>query len=351
MEQKPEIFISSDELQAPAIDHRVEQMRLAAQTELVRQVGAPTAQRSLAKNPILQGVGLGVVSGLIASIVVEIVGQPQSPSPWYGTNNYVSTIFIFGLFALLFTIPFTIRDGVEARSSERAFRDLGLGILIIAGPALFGALIAQYAYSHLMYLVRPDPYSYSYNHVALHFLRGFAWAIVSLAAGLGLGLTKKALRPVINGAVGGFVGGFVGGAVFDFLPSGTSARIVGLTIIGGLIGVSIGLVDQLTKQHWIEIVSGGMAGKQFILFLSRTTLGSSPGADITLIKDPLLAGEHAVLTTQGKNLVLASMSQQAPVQVNGVPISTHQLSDGDLVQLGATVLRYRTKSEEMPTWN
>ena len=207
------------------------------------------------------------------------------------------------------------------------------------------------AFSHLWHLIKPDPWSAYYNKTALHFVRGLSWAIVSLGAGLGLGLTKKAVRPSVNGAIGGFIGGFIGGSVFDFLPSGTVARFVGLTVIGGLIGVSIGLADQLTKQHWIEIVSGGMAGKQFILFLSQTTLGSSPNADITLIKDPTLDPEHVVLKSQGKQLTLNNLSQLRPAQVNGVTVSAQQLSDGDLIQLGATLLRYRSKSEEMPNWH
>ena len=140
--------------------------------------------------------------------------------------------------------------------------------------------------------------------------------------------------------------GSLGGFMFDFFTSGPAARAFGIMITGLAIGLGIALVERARRQHWLEIVSGGMAGKQFILYGDRTTIGTAPDNDVTLIKDPAIAPHHAVLNASSDSLELAAQSPAYPTLVNGAPVEKRTLVDGDVVQFGTTMLRYRNKSEQ-----
>jgi hypothetical protein len=188
----------------------------------------------------------------------------------------------------------------------------------------------------------------------LHLPRGVAWSLLGTAAGLGVGIASLKWQRMVNGAVGGLVGGFLGGFLFDYFTAlrlsdddtGLLARAIGLVLTGLLIGLGFGLVELARRQHWLEIVSGGMAGKQFILYSGKTTLGSGGSSDVTLIKDPGVLPQHAVLTQTGQVLTAQAAQPGAPVLVNGIAVVTQQLRDGDMLQVGSTVLRYRNRVEE-----
>jgi hypothetical protein len=146
----------------------------------------------------------------------------------------------------------------------------------------------------------------------------------------------------LAGAIGGFLGGFI----FDFLPGEFAAQLVGIVILGTLIGLSTGLVEQAAKSRWIEIVSGGLAGKQFILYKKQITLGSSPQADITIIKDPSIPDLAAVIESGGGQARIAATNQMIPVVVNGVAQVNCLITDGDIVTLGSSQLRFREKASD-----
>ena len=147
---------------------------------------------------------------------------------------------------------------------------------------------------------------------AMHLPRGVAWAVVGLVVGLAIGIGSRNKQKIINGALGGFAGGLIGGFMFDFFTSGPAARAFGIMITGLAIGLGIALVERARRQHRLEIVSGGMAGKQFILYSDRTTIGTAPDNDVTLIKDPAIAPYHAVLSASADSLELAAQSRPTP---------------------------------------
>jgi hypothetical protein len=62
-----------------------------------------------------------------------------------------------------------------------------------------------------------------------------------------------------------------------------------------------------------------------------------------------MAPEHLMLGTSGDGLAASPLTLNFPVLVNGVVISSHRLGDSDLIQIGSTILRYRSKDEAMPS--
>ena len=188
----------------------------------------------------------------------------------------------------------------------------------------------------------------SYLTISKHFGRSRQSAI-----GVGFRSVQKAINAVIGGAVGGFVGGGVFNIIYEATASGddtgTVSRLIGFAVVGALIGVGIGLADAVRKNLWLQIATGGMAGKQFIVYQQNAVLGSSPAADITLIKDPEIAGMHVRLNQRAGGTGFEVLPGASDVLLNGEQTRSGKLSDGALLQVGGTVLQFGEKNVEMPT--
>jgi hypothetical protein len=65
----------------------------------------------------------------------------------------------------------------------------------------------------------------------------------------------------------------------------------------------MGLVESAPKDRWLYVVAGPLAGKQFILYKSETSIGSRQESDIYLFKDPNILPRHAVISIGGEVLV------------------------------------------------
>jgi hypothetical protein len=363
------LVIKSEELHTSDVDRRVEEMRAATAPQTVRAVGeAPS--RSRTRSVALVMLLAGLVGGLLGWGAAELVSQQwrleesftlenlrdcraTTPEefedcvfkPWYGFGEVANAIAFLTPLAVVLGMLLVGWDGIQTRSGAKFWRTAGRALPILVGAGALGAWLSAEVFTSML----EDVTSID----DLHLPRGVAWAIAMCAVGFAVGAASRSAQRILNGAIGGAVGGFVGGFVFDYIRlSDTNAipnRVVGLVVTGGCVGLAIGLVEHARREHWLEIVSGGMAGKQFILYRDVTTIGSSPTCDITLIKDPGIGAQHATLQTGAGTAELRSFSPSLAIQVNGAPTTERRLSEGDLLQMGTTVLRYRSKAEATPT--
>jgi hypothetical protein len=213
--------------------------------------------------------------------------------------------------------------------------------------AMMGA-VGQWLYIELFDMTNSDGFDW---------VRGVAWVPQSLAIGVSIGVGFRSVQKGINAVIGGAVGGFVGGAVFNIIynatasgdDTGTLSRLIGFAVIGVLVGGGIGLADAVRKNLWLQIATGGMAGKQFIVYQQNAVLGSSSSADITLIKDPEIAGMHVRLNQKSGGTTFEVLDGASDVLLNGEAARSGKLSDGVLLQVGGTVLQFGEKNVEMPT--
>ena len=247
-------------------------------------------------------------------------------------------------------------EGVVSWVWEKAWRGGLLGLLIGGVGGGLGGLLGQVIYG---VMGGGDPRR---NVVLQIGIRAFAWAVVGLFVGLGQGVMMRASRKIVNGLIGGAIGGFVGGFLFDPLGrlaktiayiagitiGGEISRMVGMTVMGACAGIAIGLVEEIRKEAWLTIMAGPLKGKQFIIYRSPTIIGSSPKADISLIKDIAVAPQHASVEIEGNRYVLTDLAG-AGIVVNGHATSQQVLRDGDNIQMGATVLQYSTRAVQPPT--
>lgn len=76
------------------------------------------------------------------------------------------------------------------------------------------------------------------------------------------------------------------------------------------------------------------------LFKSISTVGSSPDADVSLSFDAAVTTLHAQVHKDGTRFAIMPSDRNADVQVNGKKVKRHVLTDGDVLKLGNTELRF-----------
>jgi pSer/pThr/pTyr-binding forkhead associated (FHA) protein len=90
----------------------------------------------------------------------------------------------------------------------------------------------------------------------------------------------------------------------------------------------------------LYVAAGPLAGKQFVLYKSLTTIGSSDACDLYLFKDPAVQPQHARLEWKGPRVFLHA---DGPVTLNGTPVSNTALRSGDYLQIGRYAFHYRDR--------
>lgn len=81
-------------------------------------------------------------------------------------------------------------------------------------------------------------------------------------------------------------------------------------------------------------------GQQVVLGEFIVTLGRLSECTISF-DDPNVSREHASIRPDGDGFVLTDNGSTNGTVVNGSPIVSHRLADGDRIELGATVLEFR----------
>src|SRR5712692_5516319 len=168
----------------------------------------------------------GLAGGAIGWIPVELASHghtiTESESSWTLVGGFVSMSILAGLIGgAILAIP------------ENYYSDLAFTAILSAGGWGVG-----------------QPGSMLY----LFLGRLVGWTLMGLMLGVGVGLASLSPKNIVKGAAGGWVGGFVGGISFDLVGSlsntGLLSRFLGLSLIGLMIGLFIGLVQELTKSAW-----------------------------------------------------------------------------------------------------
>ncbi len=184
----------------------------------------------------------------------------------------------------------------------------------------------------------------SFHNPAAWIARGIAWAVFGAAGGVVYGIVGQSMKKAKYGVIGGLVGAGIGGMIFDpisMAARGASlSRAVGFALVGLATGVAMGLVESALKDRWLYVTAGPLAGKQFILYKSLTTLGSEQQADIYLFKDANILPQHAAIAITGSRVQLKALGA---VYVGGGPVQTRVLQDGDLLQIGRYAFRYKER--------
>lgn len=345
MENKPAIKITLADTESAKVNQIVNQLEEAKNIPLVRAVGDENSSNRDGIKTIAILLGVGLVSGVLTWLIWKYLPESEDSFTSNMTASFTLTLCIASTLIL--------GDGALSRSAAKLGMSAAIAIPSAIVLALVLGLLANSVYTSMVESTINDLYSLGLSETEFyeqfnnrnHLNRGLAWSILGTAAGISIGVASKALRRILITGAGGLAGGFLGGFIFDFLPGEDGAQVVGLMITGGAIGLAVSLLEQVTKSSWIEIVRGGMAGKQFILYQNSISIGSSPSANITLIKDPAIAPIAATIKRVGSSVVIYAADRANPISVNGASGFEMKLSEGSQIVLGSTELRFREKAK------
>jgi hypothetical protein len=236
-------------------------------------------------------------------------------------------------------------DGIVGRVYQKALTSGGLGLAIGCVGGGMGGIVGQIIYSML---------GGGYGGLADVLARTIGWAAIGMFVGLGQGVAMRSKRKILQGLLGGLLGGAIGGLLFDVVSAivhaiygyggGPASRAIAITILGICAGAAIGMVEEIAKQAWLRITQGPMAGKEFIIYLANTSIGSSPKCDITIPKDTDILPQHCVIHATGRGYALSSVDPRAPAFVNGHAAPQVALRDGDTIRLGHSLLLYAERA-------
>jgi hypothetical protein len=184
----------------------------------------------------------------------------------------------------------------------------------------------------------------THHNPAVWIARGIGWAIFGAAGGTVYGIVGQSGKKAKYGIIGGLIGAGIGGMVFDpisiAMHGASLSRAIGFALFGAATGIAMGWVESALKDRWLYVTSGPLAGKQFILYKTLTTIGGEQKSDIYLFKDSNILPQHAVIAINGSRVQLKALGS---TYVTGSPVQTRLLQDGDLIQIGRYAFRYKER--------
>jgi len=255
------------------------------------------------------------------------------------SSAFFSAFIAVGLGALM-----GLGEGVYYGSKEKALKSMGIGAAIAVLLGFASGYIAQWLYTSML--------TDGSSAIAAAFFRGIGWAIMGAGVGLAVGLIKPEKKRILFCTLGGLGGGFMGGFLFNFIcqitltgqnDTGTFARAIAIVIMGLLIGLGIGLLEQLAKSAWLKVIRGEFEGKEYLVFGGKTSIGNTGKNTIVLFKDKLVGPNHCDIILEGNKFVLIDKGTPMGTVVNGQRIGRHILRKGDTIAIGNSVLVFSTK--------
>jgi len=320
------------------------------------------------KTVLMKGLLWGLIGGVIGWIVQEVFDlRSETVLEWmgYGSRDQlindatitltqyrdivkgatrISTAFFAAFIALGVGSLLGLGEGIYYGSKEKALKYLGIGAGISLVLGFISGYICQFIYSSLL--------TDTTSEFAAAFVRGIGWSIMGIGVGLAVGLIKPEKKRILFCSLGGLGGGFIGGFLFNYIfqfastgdnDTGTVPRAIGIIIMGALIGVGIGILEQFAKSAWLKVVRGEFEGKEYLVFSGITSIGNTGKNTIVLFKDRLVGPNHCDIVLEGHNYVLFDKGTPMGTIVNGQRISRHVLRKGDAISIGNSVLIFNTK--------
>jgi hypothetical protein len=291
----------------------------------------PAVQNLLGNGLAVLGLA-GLVGGMIGAVLSEVI-QGGGESRFFNDSLEMSTGVWFALALLGIGAAMSVSQGIAERNPEKSGQAALLAIPASLVGGFIAGVIAQSVYGPLSESGLPN-----------EIPRAVGWAIAGGLGGAAVGAGFRSFIRVRNCAIGGLAGGFVGGLAFntvgEIVGSGFSSRFVGITLIGALMGLAVGLIDKVTVTSFIEQVMREGAPIRFSLFDQSTILGCAGNVGITVKGDPNVSEHHLRLTKQGSSLGFQCVGNASPITVNGQQATSGMLNNGDVFIVGSTQLRY-----------
>ncbi len=283
---------------------------------------------------------LGAVGGLIGWAVLE-----PTPLTAHGERTlqqlYLEDAifgFIMGFFiGGMLSLGWAMWQGKSIRGFilwGASMGGLGGAMGLVVGERFFQALAPREGMSSLVL---------GFQQVVA---RAIGWALIGGIVGAVQGIPTRSGWRARNGFIGGLIGGFIGGLSFDFLAillfTDVISRLVALTVIGALVGMSTAFVEEVAKQAWLKVLVGRGEGRDYIIDKAEFSIGRDELCDLGLFGDRSILPRHAVIKRSDGVYTIQSLGGE--VMLNGQRIVSASLRHGDRLQIGKFTLVFETKA-------
>jgi pSer/pThr/pTyr-binding forkhead associated (FHA) protein len=306
---------------------------------------------------VLRGLVLGALGGVLGWLIVE-------PVPYLTTDNIQSVdwtaIAILGaIVGAGIGAALGVAEGIVAGTAPKFKRAVMMGALVGAAGGCLGLWIGQAFYGGILAMFRittqepRTPFEFFLHLIA----RTLGWTLLGMLVGLSVGVPTQSTRKMRHGFIGGMFGGAIGGFSFQTLAmisqslplfDGPVLRLIGFTSIGGATGFFVSLVAEAFKQAWVRVLVGRNEGREHILDKPENVIGRDELAEVPVFGDMSVARRHAAILQANGRHVLRDEGAPGGTQVNGQPVAQHLLQDGDQITVGRVAMVFYEKASASP---
>ena len=283
-----------------------------------------------------QSVGFGAAGGVLGWILSETLIDLDG-SMFSSLNEMrVQTGYWFALIVL--GIGAAIVGGAALMNRTPPATEtilIGLAAFLIGG--FVSGYIAQLVYESMVDMESVDSVS------DVRIPRAIGWLIAGGLGGTAVGVAFRSVKRIQNGVMGGAAGGLIGGLLFDSFGTASTARMIGITLVGALMGGLIGLIENARTSVWLSVVTGELRGRQFPVVDDVTSVGRSRSNRICLPGDSGIAEKHLDIRLEQSGAAFSCVVGQ--VGHNGVAATSGRLSHGDSLVIGRTEVRVELRKE------
>lgn len=282
---------------------------------------------------------IGLLAGFAAWAVIEILlYYSESISRHILWNGLVGAAI-----GILFGFFFGSAEGIMFSDPGRSVRGgITGGVIGLAGG--IGAVILAQGLLYWMGNAELFASSVSDSLVA-PLSRAVGWGLLGLIIGAVDGIRSGSVKRTWIGISGGVLGGLLGGLLLEFLTkfwsNGFFARGLGLAVMGLGIGLFFTLFEYSHAYGRVRVLTGPLRGKEYVLVMKRTKIGSSLRANIPLNNYSGVVKNHAVLTADREGVII--QEAKGTVFVNEQSVTKQELKYEDVIHLGDARLFYLPK--------
>lgn len=227
-------------------------------------------------------------------------------------------------------------EGLTQSIPKKIFSGMRRGILIGGLGGVVGFFLGQ---AFLLYL--GDVFLHTAKELrqwGVPFSKVISWMVLGIFLGAIEGVRSFKIQKIKAGVIGGAVGGFFGGVALEFLPillPGLAfADLMGLCLLGMMIGLSFGLVEDQFSTAVLRVLNGPFKGKEYLLVARSSLIGQAMKAEICLAGYLKIAPKEARIDTKKGQVFLRALMQPSKIKVNDLPLTDAPLAPEDIIQMG-----------------
>ena len=283
-----------------------------------------------------QTLGFGAAGGVLGFALSEVIMDVDSSEFQSLEEMRVQTGFWFALI-LLGIGAAIIAGNAFLNRTPPATETILVGLAAVLVGGFISGYVAQLVYENMI------NWESDVTQSDVRLPRAIGWLIAGGLGGTAVGLAFRSAKRVQNGVMGGSAGGFIGGLLFDSFGTASTARLIGIVLVGALMGGLIGLIESARTSVWVSVVSGELRGRQFPVVDDVTSVGRSRSNRICLPGDSGIAEKHLEICLDEAGAAFVCTVGQVGHN-NGVAASG-RLKHGDSLVVGKTELKVEFRKE------